>query len=82
MIVIDDNDIVFAVVVVVVGNVAVFAVVVIADAVVVIVILLERPHPQCTGTTKSQHRVGTRKRPPPKKTITSDREITYRVPRN
>ncbi len=29
--------------------------------------LIERPHPQSTGTTKSQRRVGTRKRPPPKK---------------
>jgi len=28
--------------------------------------LLERPHPQSAGTTKSQRRVGTRKRPPPK----------------
>jgi len=30
-------------------------------------LLLERPHPQSAGTTKSQRRVGTRKRPPPKK---------------
>jgi len=36
---------------------------------------LERPHPQSAGTTKSQRWGGTRKRP--KKTITSDREVTY-----
>ena len=30
--------------------------------------LIEHPHPQSAGTTKSQRRVGTRKRPPPKKT--------------
>jgi hypothetical protein len=28
--------------------------------------LIERHHPQSAGTTKSQHRVGTRKRPPQK----------------
>ena len=42
----------------------------------------ERPHPPSAGTTKSQRRVGTHKRPPPKKTRTSDREITYGIPRN
>jgi hypothetical protein len=45
------------------------------------VVLLERPHPQSAGTTKSQRRVGTRKRPQ-KKTITSDREITCVLERN
>ncbi len=29
--------------------------------------LIECPHPQSAGTTKLQRRVGTRKRPPPKK---------------
>ena len=29
--------------------------------------IFERPHPPSAGTTKSQRRVGTRKRPPPKK---------------
>jgi hypothetical protein len=43
--------------------------------------LLERPHPPSAGTTKSQRRVGTRKRQK-KKTRTSDREITYGIPRN
>jgi len=28
--------------------------------------LLERPHPQSAGITKSQRRIGTRKRPPQK----------------
>ncbi len=45
------------------------------------VILLERPHPQSAGTTKSQRRVGTRKCPK-KKTITSDHEITCVLERN
>ena len=43
--------------------------------------LLERPHPPSAGTAKSQRRVGTRKRPP-KKTRTSDREITCVLGRN
>jgi hypothetical protein len=43
---------------------------------------LPHPHPQSAGTTKSQRRVGTRKRPPPKKNITNDCEITYGIPRN
>ncbi len=43
--------------------------------------LLQHPHPQSAGTIKSQHWVGTRKRPP-QKTITSDREITCVLERN
>jgi hypothetical protein len=43
--------------------------------------LIERPHPQSAGTTKSQRRVETRKRPK-KKTRTSDREITCVLERN
>ncbi len=42
---------------------------------------IERPHPQSAGTTKSQRRVGTRKRPK-KKTRTSTREITCVLERN
>ena len=43
---------------------------------------LECLHPQSAGTVKSQHRVGTRKRPLPKKTITNEHETTCVLERN